>query len=121
MVEAGPTPPDPSERIVGPGFFGRVYEIVCEVPAGRVTTYGDVAERLGLRTIARKVGHALAGLPHDSGAVVPWFRVVNSKGEISRDVSSGMGAEQAELLRAEGVEVTPTGRIVGFNEVRYRP
>ncbi len=107
------------ERIVGPGFFEKVYAVVQEVPAGRVTTYGDIAEALGMRSIARKVGHALAGLSHDRD--VPWFRVVNAQGAISRPLDSGHGREQAERLRAEGIEVSSNGKIQDFTRVRFVP
>jgi methylated-DNA-protein-cysteine methyltransferase-like protein len=102
------------ERIVGPGFHERVYEIVARVPPGRVTTYGDVAGALGSRRVARKVGHALAALPADRDDV-PWHRVVNAKGEISRRAHGAPSDEQILLLKAEGVEVGPTGVVVEFD------
>ena len=40
-------------RVVGPGFYERVYELVKRVPRGRVTTYGDLAKALGLRSASR--------------------------------------------------------------------
>jgi methylated-DNA-protein-cysteine methyltransferase-like protein len=117
-------PYDPAEhgpeRIVGPGFFERVYEVVTRVPPGRVTTYGDVAAFLGLRSVARKVGHALAALPNERRDV-PWFRVVNSKGSIARDPSTGAGREQAVRLRAEGVDVDQGGKVREFARRRYVP
>lgn len=123
------------ERVVGPGFFAKVYAVVRTVPAGRVTTYGDVAAALGLRSVARKVGHALAALPdepsphesspHESGpdrpAPTPWFRVVNARGCLSRPLSTPAGREQAELLRAENVEVHADGRITDFAGLRFVP
>lgn len=106
------------ERIVGPGFHGRVFEVVRRVPAGRVTTYGDVAAALGLRSVARKVGHALAGLLAEQDDV-PWHRVVNAEGRLSRPVASGSGAEQRRLLIEEGVEVDGEGRIREFRRLRH--
>ena len=107
-------------RVVGPGFFERVYAVVGEVPAGRVTTYGDVAAALGLRSVARKVGHALAGIPADREDV-PWHRVVNAQGRISRPVSEGSGHEQRQLLADEGVEVDAGGGVISFAAVRFEP
>ena len=62
-------PYDPSRhgprRIVGKGFHGKVRGLVKQVPVGRVTTYGDVAEALGSRTVARQVGFAMAAIDDD--------------------------------------------------------
>ncbi|MCA8957499.1 MAG: methylated-DNA--[protein]-cysteine S-methyltransferase [Planctomycetes bacterium] len=100
-------------RVVGPGFHQRVWEQVRRVPAGKVTTYGDVAAALGLRRAARQVGYALAALPPDQERV-PWHRVVQASGRIARSIDSECGAEQARRLRAEGVTVDPRGRVVEF-------
>jgi methylated-DNA-protein-cysteine methyltransferase-like protein len=101
------------ERIVGPGFHGRVYDIVLRIPPGRVSTYGDIAEALGSRRVARKVGHALAAIPADRDDV-PWHRVVNAKGRVSRRAHGSLSDEQVLLLKAEGIEVGPTGAVVEF-------
>ena len=99
-------------RVVGPGFHARVFEVVKRVPEGFVTTYGDVAEALGLRRAARQVGYALAALPPDQ-ADVPWHRVVNGQGKLH----STEGEQSARLLD-EGIEVKESGRIVDFAAVR---
>ena len=68
---------------VNPGavhFYERVYALVARVPAGRVTTYGDLALALGWPRHARLVGYALARCPDD----IPAHRVVNHRGEASR-------------------------------------
>lgn len=106
------------ERIVGPGFHDRVFAVVRGVPEGFVTTYGDVAAALGRRSVARKVGHALAALAagHDD---VPWHRVVNAAGRISRPVESGSGAEQRRRLLGEGIDVGDDGRIAEFRRLRH--
>jgi alkylated DNA nucleotide flippase Atl1 len=67
-----------------------------------VTTYGDVARALGLRT-PRQVGHVLAL----GAADVPWHRVVHADGTLV----PGLEAEQAARLAAEGV-VLRNGRAV---------
>ncbi len=105
------------ERIVGPGFHARVWKLVRRVPEGSITTYGDVAAALGLRSVARKVGHALAGLPEDQD--VPWHRVVNAQGRISRPAESASGTEQRRRLAAEGVAVDPSGRVLEFAKRRH--
>ena len=86
-------------RIVGPGFHGEVHALVKGVPKGRVTTYGDLAEALGSRSVARQVGFALAAL--DAGTDVPWWRVVAAGGRLAPHAARA----QARALRAEGVAV----------------
>jgi alkylated DNA nucleotide flippase Atl1 len=85
-------------RIVGPGFHGKVHALVKKVPAGLVTTYGDVAAALGSRSVARQVGYAMAAIDDPS---VPWWRVVAAGGRLAaRSVRA-----QQRALRAEGVVV----------------
>src|SRR5690606_23073622 len=69
-------------RVVSPGFNARVYAMVRQVPAGFVTTYGQVATLLGSPRVARHVGFALAALSR-TDEPVPWHRVINSQGRIS--------------------------------------
>ena len=111
------------DRIVGPGFHERVYEIVLGIPPGRVTTYGDIAGHLGSRRVARKVGHALAALPPDRDDV-PWHRVVNARGMISRRAPSMLDGidEQVQrvLLEREGIHFDISGRIE-LEAYRWRP
>jgi len=103
------------KRVVGPGFQGQVFDKVREVPSGAVTTYGDVAGALGSRSVARHVGFAMANAPDD----VPWWRVINSQGKISFRGDDDRGALQEQLLRQEGQDFTPGGKVIGFNDVRH--
>jgi len=96
-----------------PNFYEQVYAVVRRIPRGRVTSYGRVAQMLGAPNAARAVGYALRALKDksDEYADVPWQRVVNSQGRISI-VNREHGAQrQAELLRAEGVDVSQDLRI----------
>ncbi|MFY9343997.1 MAG: MGMT family protein, partial [Planctomycetota bacterium] len=68
-------------RIVGPGFHERVHALARTVPPGAVVTYGDLAETLGSRNVARHVGFAMAALP--DGSDVPWWRVVAAGGRLA--------------------------------------
>lgn len=89
-----------------------IYDAVRSIPAGRVATYGQVAEVAGLPRRARLVGRALRELPEESG--VPWHRVVNAGGRISERGGRGSPAskrEQRRLLGAEGVAFGRGGRI----------
>lgn len=88
----------------------RFYEVVRRVPRGRVTTYGTVAHEAGLPGHARQVGYAMAALSGDHD--VPWHRVINARGEVSRR-KGGTAFEniQRTLLEAEGVEFDDRGRV----------
>lgn len=97
-------------RVVGPGFHSRVYAVVRLVPAGHVTTYGQVAALLGSPRVARHVGYALAGAFRAEEAV-PWHRVINAQGGISHRGDFGRGQEQRELLEAEGVRFDKRGLV----------
>jgi methylated-DNA-protein-cysteine methyltransferase-like protein len=84
------------------GWFAEVYALVRSIPRGRVATYGQVAELLGVRRGARAVGWALRALPGRLERRVPWHRVVGAGGRIA--VRPGPGALlQRRRLRAEGV------------------
>jgi len=96
-------------RVVGPGFYQRVYEVVCLVPAGHVTTYGDVGTILGSPRVARQVGFALANLPDDTD--VPWQRVINARGMVSWRGDMGRASLQEALLKSEGVTIGADGKL----------
>ena len=87
----------------------RIYTIVRSVPKGRVATYGQVAALAGLKGHARQVGYAMHALP--VGTSVPWQRVINARGEISRRSQFGAEIHQRLLLEAEGVEFDWRGRV----------
>jgi methylated-DNA-protein-cysteine methyltransferase-like protein len=90
-------------------FRERVWDVVRQVPAGRVVTYGQVARLLGAPRSARVVGWALATTPSD--ADVPCQRVINRFGGFAPTYGTG-GAEQHRAeLEAEGVEVRPDGTV----------
>ena len=61
-------------------YYQKVYEIVQQVPAGRVTTYGAIAKHLGIASAARMVGYALN---NSAEMKIPAHRVVNRKGELT--------------------------------------
>ena len=107
------------KRVVGPGFNERVYAAVSEVPAGSVTTYGDIAAHLGTRAAARQVGYALAALPGDRSEV-PWHRVVNRLGRVSERAGGGPNVEQLRRLEGDGCEVSEVGAVADFAARRHR-
>ncbi|MEO0478587.1 MAG: MGMT family protein [Planctomycetota bacterium] len=111
-------PDETEERVTGPGFHERVYDAVRRIPAGRVSTYGDVARALGSVRVARHVGWALAA-PTD--AEVPWHRVVKSDGKVAFPRDDDRGRRQRVALCEEGVEVRDNGRVERFNALRVEP
>lgn len=89
--------------------YDAILAIVQSIPAGRVATYGQVAELAGLPGRARLVGRTLGLLPDDSA--VPWHRVVNAGGRISPRGDGASATEQELLLADEGVAIDTRGRI----------
>ena len=81
----------------------KVYELLRTVPRGRVVTYGQLAEMLGNRAWARAVGNALHDNP--DGDRYPCYKVVNSRGELSRAYAFGGIDGQTRRLEAEGITV----------------
>lgn len=77
------------------------YEVVAQIPRGRVATYGQVAALAGFPGCARQVGYALAALPEDQE--LPWHRVINARGEVSPRTWSNMHEFQQVLLEREGI------------------
>ncbi len=81
-------------------FFSQVYSLVRQIPAGSVTTYGEIARALGTCD-ARRVGHALHANP--SGDTTPCHRVVTKDGQLSESYAFGGSIEQYAKLHEEGV------------------
>jgi len=84
----------------------RVYEIVRQIPAGKVMTYGQIALILGEGYTARTVGYCMHGA--DEG--VPWQRVINSQGKISTDRLTLPHSLQQSILESEGVTFNEKGK-----------
>jgi len=97
-------------------LFRRIYAVVRQIPAGQVASYGQIAAIVG-RCTPRLVGYAMAALPFDSD--VPWHRVINHQGRISRRSGGDDGAIQRQLLEREGIRFDEQHR-VDFNEVGWR-
>lgn len=97
-------------------FYARVWQVVRQIPAGRVATYGQIATLVsppqGVSAEeyrawgARWVGGAMAACPQD----VPWQRVLNAQGKISLPEQRG-GLKQRRLLEAEGVPFDEKGLV----------
>ena len=86
------------------GFFQAVYEIVAQIPRGRVVSYGQIARLLGSPRAARQVGWAMRQCPEE----LPWQRVIMSDGSIA---GGGWSELRRALLEEEGVPFLPDGRV----------
>ena len=75
--------------------FEKIYEIVRQIPPGKVATYGQIAALAGNRRWSRVVGYALHVNPDPDG--IPCFRVVNRYGEVSKAFAFGGGNRQIAL------------------------
>ena len=96
----------------------KIYAVVRRIPQGRVATYGQVAELAGLPGHARQVGYAMAALP--AGTTVPWQRVINAAGMVSRRKMPGAELSQRQLLEREGIRFDARGKLA-LEKVRWRP
>jgi methylated-DNA-[protein]-cysteine S-methyltransferase len=85
-----------------PDFNRRVYDIARTIPAGATLTYGEVAERLGDRTLARDVGQALGQNPFPP--IVPCHRVLAAGGKTGGFSAPGGVDTKLRLLTIEGAQ-----------------
>ena len=85
-------------------FFKQVYEIVEQIPYGKVISYGDIAKLLGRPRAAREVGRAMRYCPD----VLPWQRVVMADGSITGGVFADI---RRGILETEEVSFLPDGRV----------
>lgn len=92
----------------GSGLYTRIHAVVARIPRGRVSSYGRIAKLAG-GCGARQVGYALSAL--SEGSDIPWQRVVNSEGGISRRSGSDSHRLQRWMLEDEGIHFGPDGRI----------
>ena len=89
--------------------YKKIYAVVRRIPRGRVASYGQVARLAGLPGRARQVGYAMYALR--AGTSLPWHRVVNAQGKVSRRRVPGAELTQRMLLVREGVRFDARGRI----------
>jgi methylated-DNA-protein-cysteine methyltransferase related protein len=100
-------------------FFADVYEVVRQIPSGRVTSYGAIAKYLGTKLSARMVGWAMNGA-HAVKPKVPAQRVVNRNGMLTGKHHFGTATAMEELLKKDGVAVKKDV-IVNFKEIFWDP
>ena len=83
-------------------FAKRVYELVAQIPKGRVMTYGQVAALCGAAWAAWEVGQ----IAHTGPTGLPWQRVVNKQGGLAAGWPYGGREGHAAALKADGVEIS---------------
>ena len=94
----------------------RVYELMSQLPANKVTTYGDLAAMAGIPQAARIVG----GIAHSGPDELPWHRLVNAQGGLAVGFPSGQDV-QRQLLLQEGIQCDEEWHVKDFGERRWRP
>ena len=100
-------------------FFADVYDVVRQIPKGKVTSYGAIAAYLGTKLSARMVGWAMnaAGTAKPK---VPAQRVVNRNGMLSGKHHFGTPTAMEELLKKDGVEIK-NDTVIDFKERFWNP
>ena len=100
-------------------FYDQVYQMVRQIPKGRVASYGQIALLCGNPKASRAVGWALH-LNREPG-VIPCHRVVNAAGRLAPGFAFGGQDEQRRLLESEGVAVSPEGFVEMKRYAWYGP
>jgi methylated-DNA-protein-cysteine methyltransferase-like protein len=88
-------------------LMARIFALVQACPAGRVTTYGQLAKAVGYPRGARMVGWIM----HEAPQGVPAHRVINSKGELTGSPAFGPRGRMRQLLEADGVTFSTSERV----------
>lgn len=100
-------------------FYIRVYEIVEQIPFGRVTTYGAIANALGAKMSSRLVGIAM-NHSHSIAPDLPAHRVVNRIGLLTGKHHFTGEKSMAELLTFEGIRIV-SDKVVDFKRLFWDP
>jgi methylated-DNA-protein-cysteine methyltransferase related protein len=100
-------------------FFNDVYDVVRQIPRGRVTSYGAIAKYLGTGSSARMVGWAM-NAAHVVKPKVPAHRVVNRNGMLSGKMHFATPTQMEELLQKEKIKIEKD-TVVGFSELFWDP
>jgi methylated-DNA-protein-cysteine methyltransferase related protein len=100
-------------------FFNQVYEVVMQVPTGRITSYGAIARYLGSARSARMVGWAMNNC-HTQPVHIPAHRVVNRNGLLTGKHFFGGENVMQELLENEGF-IIEDDQIINFKERFWDP
>ena len=104
---------------MGNNFFEKVYDVVRQIPYGRVCTYGIIAKHLGAPQAARMVGWALNKCGNEK-EFVPAHRVVNRFGILTGKHAFANQNTMQEMLESEGVVVVDN-RVRDFDKLIWYP
>lgn len=115
--KAGKTKSAPEQKPLT--FLDTVYKIVRQIPRGRATSYGAIAESSGIRLSARMVGWAMNAAGR-ANPPVPAHRVVNSKGLLTGKNHFATPTLMQELLENEGI-IVKNDQIQNFSTVFWDP
>ena len=85
-----------------------IIETLARIPMGKICPYGIIAKLAGYPGKARYVGYVLKNLPSDTQ--IPWHRVINAQGKSSFPMNSDRYKIQHSKLKAEGIDITDSGR-----------
>lgn len=100
-------------------FYEQVYQVVRQIPIGRVTSYGAIAAYLGSKQSSRMVGWAMNN-SHVQSEYVPAHRVVNRNGMLTGKHHFGAEKAMQELLENEGL-IIKDDQIINFKERFWNP
>ena len=100
-------------------FFVDVFDVVRQIPKGRVTNYGSIAKYLGSGLSSRMVGWAM-NASHIMKPKVPAHRVVNRNGLLTGKHHFPTPTKMQELLEKEGVEII-NDKVVEFKDRFWDP
>jgi len=99
--------------------FQKVYDITCQIPYGRVTTYGAIARCIGSGISSRLVGWALNKC-YTMPYFIPAHRVVNRKGLLTGKKHFGGENVMQQLLENEGIRIK-NNRVLDFKKLFWDP
>lgn len=100
-------------------FFSKVFEVVKQIPPGRVTSYGAIANYLGTTGSARMVGWAM-NASHSHSEYIPAHRVVNRNGLLTGKHHFDNPNAMKELLENEGIQLEED-QILNFEKYFWDP
>ena len=100
-------------------FYQNVFDLVKEIPEGRVTSYGTIAKYLGAARSSRMVGWAM-NISHTQKDDIPAHRVVNRNGMLTGKMHFSTPTEMEDRLKAEGVKVI-NDQVQDFKKVFWDP
>ena len=100
-------------------FFARVYQVVRNIPYGRVTSYGAIAKYIGSPQSARMVGWAM-NASHNVSPNIPAHRVVNRNGLLTGKQHFAGNYVMEDLLQSENIQIKDN-KIIDFESVFWDP